>query len=224
MHRMKILVGLLSCGAAAVWAPQIMPLFKASEPVVPDDLDDEDHWTLEEYGEDSDVDAAAPAGDSEAQEANEVLLALETFMPVNPMQPDPEQWIPVVEGDAAQAQLEASQIPAGRYVPSESVVRFLERQQLTGILQTESSAVALLGSRLVRVGDVLAQGALEVRAIDALTVTLADGEHLHVIELPAFQSRRRMTTEDGDPLDFDEPEESALPPLEAEEASVEEEA
>jgi hypothetical protein len=66
---------------------------------------------------------------------------------------------------------------------------FAERNALTGVIHGGERSAALLGHRVVRVGDVLAGGRIRVARIEPGLIELsAEGEAL-VLELPAFHAR-----------------------------------
>lgn len=79
--------------------------------------------------------------------------------------------------------------PEAELDPREELESFASRNPLTGVIHGPDRSAALLGHRVVRVGDVLAAGRITVAGIGPGWIELAAGPARLQVELPAFQAR-----------------------------------
>jgi len=75
----------------------------------------------------------------------------------------------------------------------------LAANPLTGIIHGPGGALAMIGSRVVRVGDVFMDGAVEVTAIEPTRVIIVREGKRVVVDLPPFRARRSTAEEVDEP-------------------------
>ena len=106
---------------------------------------------------------------------------------------------------------ETSPVTEEPYVDWIAVQEFLEANPVGGTLSTADEALALVGSRVVRVGDELAGGLLVVAAIEGEAVHYTFEGRTVRHELPPFRASASQNNSDASPSEAEASDEGTAP-------------
>jgi len=201
----KNVVAVFALGLCSlVWAPQVVEKVKGSPKPAPAPDTTEEDETDEPFAqatpqEDDPVEEliAAPAGAGPRQvlDGSESLLARMEAFAGGPAGLDLGELVRALDdrsrpqATATQAAVPATDVSGGSLPLAEQradLADFAGTNELTGILAGADRSVALLGHRVVREGDLLWNGRIQIELISRAGVRLRAGEASLWMELPPF--------------------------------------
>jgi len=195
----KVVMGLLALASAAVWVPALT----AERGKAPRNADEGGRAEADSPGGTTVPPPSEPqpdAGSGETRGPDDPLGSVEPMIESLrnfrsqesqlPLDELASSWAPPSsapgEGAPGRTRLDSFR---DSELASEEVAAFLEEHRLAGILHSEDGSLALLGPRIVRVGQTLLEGALTVTDIQERAVELAHGDRSIRLELPPIRTR-----------------------------------